>query len=238
VGFAQARRLCHEAAGARGWRRRAGGRTIDAEACWIPIRPENIMNRLLCASLVLLLSSPVVRAADEKGTPYYPLQVGDAWTYKTSTGKFTLKVAKFEKVGNDMCARVEMTGDNTPPTWEHVAVRSDGVYRYSFGDKRPDKPVCFLKLPPKKGETWEVDVKANGESLKGTFKSDEAKGVKVPANTYDDVITSSSEDLDAAGLKISCTFYFAKGVGLIKQVMKVNNQEIVVELEKYEPAKK
>jgi hypothetical protein len=196
------------------------------------------MKRLTCAALFVFVATSFASAQDKiKDSPYYPLQVGDSWTYKAGDRKYTLKVVKIEKVGGESAARVEMSDDGKTLTSELVSVREDGVYRYSFGDKKPDKPVCFFKLPPKKGVAWDVDVKAGGETLKGSFKLDEAKGVKVPAGTFD-TFTSSSDDLDAAGLKINCTFYFAEKVGLVKQVIKVNNQEITVELEKFEPAKK
>ena len=31
-------------------------------------------------------------------------------------------------------------------------------------------PVLFLKLPPKKDESWKVDSKVGGEAVTGTFK--------------------------------------------------------------------
>ncbi len=116
--------------------------------------------------------------------------------------------------------------------YEHVCVKDDGVYRDSFGDKKPDKPIRFLKLPLKKGDTWEVDTKALGEPIKGTFKLDEAE-IKIGSTAYK-TFTASSDDLDAAGMKISCVFYFAENIGLVKQVIKTGGQEIVVELKKFE----
>jgi hypothetical protein len=194
------------------------------------------MKRLWLAPVALILAACAVRGAD---SPWYPLQMGDSWTYKAGDGKFTLKVVDTNaKVDKDTCVKVVMTSDGKELATEHVAVKDDGVYRYSFGDKKADKPVLFFKLPPKKDATWEVDTKALGETIKGTFKIGEVKELKVPAGTYTNVITSSCEDLDAAGIKMNVTFYFAEKVGLIKQVIKYGTTEIVVELEKYEPAKK
>jgi hypothetical protein len=96
----------------------------------------------------------------------------------------------------------------------------------------------FLKLPPKKDETWEVEAKIGAEKLKGTFKSGEvSEDVKVPAGIYkkENVVTSGSDNLDANGQKISFTYFFAKDVGMIKQTIKIMTQEVVIELEKYEP---
>jgi hypothetical protein len=186
---------------------------------------------------VLLLLGPAF-AADDKmvETPYLPLQVGNTWTYRAGESKFTLKVTKHEKVGDLLCARVEMSMGDVPKSFEHIGVKEDGIYRCSFEGKEAKPPICILKLPPKKDQSWEVACTVGGEILKGTFKSGEEE-VKVPAGTYK-ALTTSSQDLDAAGMKINCTYYFAEKVGMVKQVIEVMNQKIVLELEQFEPAKK
>jgi hypothetical protein len=42
--------------------------------------------------------------------------------------------------------------------------------------------------------------------------------------------------MDANGQKIGFTYYFARDVGMIKQTIKIQTQEVVIELEKFEPA--
>jgi hypothetical protein len=152
-----------------------------------------------------------------------------------------LKVVKFEDIDiegkKQTCARIEMARGDKVEAVEHVAVKEDGVYRYMFEGKPANPPVRFLKLPPKKDETWEVNSKIGAEKLSGTFKSGEVDEVKVPAGTYKNVITSGSDNLDANGQKISFTYYFAKDVGMIKQTIKIQTQEVVIELEKFEPGK-
>jgi hypothetical protein len=188
---------------------------------------------------VLLLAAAAAVAQDKpKESPWYPLQVGNTWTYKDSSGgRFTLKVTRHEKIDKVNAAHIELSGaDGKALLSEDVGVADDGVYRYKIGDQKPDKPVLFFKLPPKKGETWKVDTKVMGQPLTGTFKIDEAE-IKIGDKTYK-TFTSSSDDLDIAGLKWNVTFYFAENVGLVKQVLKVNGQEVSLELEKFEPGKK
>ncbi len=170
-------------------------------------------------------------------SPYYPLKVGSSWYYKLADTHYTLKVTKIEEVDKVPCARIEMFNGERAQTSELVAVKSDGVYRYVFENNKADPPVLFLKLPPKKDETWEVNSTIRSEKLKGTFKAGEVDEVKVPAGTYKGVYTVSGDNLDANGTKISFTCYYAKDVGLIKHVVKVAGQEVVTELEKYEPGK-
>jgi hypothetical protein len=192
--------------------------------------------------LALALAVPAVAApaADDKPaaqatTPYYPLKVGNTWTYKVGDTKVTVTVAKFEEVEKQSCARIESSSAEGKPTLvEFVAVKADGVYRYAVADKKVEPPVKILALPPKKDETWKIDAAIGTEKLKGSFKCGEEAEVKVPAGTYKDVITVTGEDIDANGRKITMTYYFAKDVGIVKQRIKFGDAaESVFELEKF-----
>ena len=205
---------------------------------------KSFLRLLFC--LTIALTTATVSSAQDKmrETPYLPLQVGNSWTYKIGDKSFILKVAEHEKVGGVLCARVEMRLVGSAgaaakvQTFEHLAIAEDGIYRHSIGGTQLDKPVCILKLPPKKGDSWTIDAKGPGESLKGTVKAGEEAEVKVPAGTYKKVATSTCDDLDANGLKCAFTYYFAEGVGVIKQQITIGAEKTVLELEKFEPGKK
>jgi hypothetical protein len=170
-----------------------------------------------------------------KPEDYHPIAVGTVWQYKTENGTFTKKVVSHERIDGVNCARIEFSFAGQPACFEHIGVKSDGIYRYSYNGVRSDKPVCLLKLPPKKGDTWPVEVKASGETLKGTFKVDEEE-IKVPAGTYKTFASALKQDSEkSATPAVGCTYYFAAGVGIVKQEIKVGNQLTTVELEKFEP---
>jgi hypothetical protein len=183
------------------------------------------------------------KAPAGESTPYYPLVVGTKWHYKIGDNRYTLKVAKFEKIGEFNCARIEQTVDEKITAVEHIAVTKDGVYRVAYDDKRAEPPLMFLKLPPEKGTTWKVDSvvgktdKSPGEKVAGTFEEGEIARVTVPAGFNDRVVTSTSKDLDANGQKLKFTYYFGKNVGMVKQDIEIGDQKVVIELERYEPAK-
>jgi hypothetical protein len=193
-------------------------------------------------SLFLLAGS--IGSAQEKTieTPsYYPLAVGNTWHYKLRDGsKFVMKVVAHEKVSNVMCAKVELVigeaAAKKEPVSEHLAATPTGVYRYSFSSATPDKPLLVLKLPLKSGETWTVDSRALGDTLKGTYKVGKEEEVTVPAGKYKafPVIT---DDLEAAGLKVYEKRYYAAKVGMIYQEIKIGEQKTIIELEKFEPGK-
>jgi hypothetical protein len=197
---------------------------------------------------LLLLSFSAGRAQDKEklvDSPFYPLAVGNSWTYKTGDGnKFTTKVTAHEKVGDFLCARVVLLTDNKQQGYELLGVvkdrakegLEDGLYRFVFDGVKPDKPILLLKLPPKANDKWTTESKALNETLKGTFKVAEEE-VKVPAGTFK-AFTVSTDDLDANGLKISSATSYAADKGMVKQVIKIGTNTTTVELEKFEPAKK
>jgi hypothetical protein len=122
-------------------------------------------------------------------------------------------------------------------SFENIQVTKDGVYRLAFEGNKADPPVKFLALPPKDGDSWKVDSKIGKETLKGTFKMGKADKLKVGDKEYDTVYTES-DDLDANGMKVTFKTYFAKGVGMVKQEIKIGQQEVVIELVNFEPPAK
>ena len=47
----------------------------------------------------------------------------------------------------------------------------------------------------------------------------------------------SGQKVKVNGVELTMTCYYAEKVGLVKQVLEMANQKILIELEKYEPAK-
>src|SRR5437867_10863774 len=95
-----------------------------------------------------------------KDSPYYPLKVGNQWTYRTGDKKVLLKVIKHEKIevtkgekiDKVVCAVLEASVDDKVVGSEHVAAGKDGLYRFQALKDKIVPPVCFLK--PNKGENW------------------------------------------------------------------------------------
>jgi hypothetical protein len=193
--------------------------------------------------VVLALGLPAAAAPgpEDKAletTPYYPLKVGNTWTYKSGTETITVTVAKLEEIDKQMSARIEASGGSIKgPLSENIVIKADGIFRVAAVDKKVEPPVKLLGLPPKKGDSWKIDAKIGSEKLEGKFESGEVDEVKVPAGTYKNVVTVTGSDIDANGVKMSMTYYFAKEVGMVKQSLKIAGQEIVLELEKFEPGK-
>src|SRR5262249_18351855 len=121
-----------------------------------------LLRPFLLASVLLIASSLFAQDAMPT-TPYYPLKIGNTWTYKTKEGnKFVMKVIREEKVNEVPCARVGLMVDSKEVGHEFISVTSDGVFRNGFGAAMPDQPVRILKLPLKADESWEIKGKALG----------------------------------------------------------------------------
>jgi hypothetical protein len=221
-----------------------GTKTITLSYRVTFVEPDVRRLSYLTLALPLLLAfSSSGRTADDKApeTPYFPLKVGDSWTYKMGDTRYTRKVAKFEDVDKQPCALIQTMVGNRMASSERVAVKADGVYRYTSDDNKDtkyDPPLCFLKLPVKTGESWKVESSVAGAGkVVGTFKTGEVAELKVGDKKYEKVVTVSSDDYDAGGTKIKLTYYFAKDVGIVKQTVSVEGQEVVMELEKFEAGK-
>src|SRR5262249_17413852 len=114
------------------------------------------------------------RAEDKaKNAEYFPLSIGTTWHYSVKElqgnqardAKRVLRVAKHEKIGTDMCDVIEHSTNGKPSITEYIAFKEDGLYRYMLGSKQFDPPLCLLRLPVKKGESWKGSLKLTDEAL-------------------------------------------------------------------------
>jgi hypothetical protein len=193
---------------------------------------------LLVAAALTALAAPARAGDAPEETPYYPLKVGTTWTYRDAdapgAAKIVVKVARQEKVGDVLCARVETHKDGKAAGYEHVAVAKDGVYRHSINGLRPDRPLLLLKLPPRGGDEWPVAGKLGGETFAGTMTAAE-EDVAVPAGKYRALVVSGEVKVGDAAL--ASAHAFAKDVGPVRVRTEAQGQVVRLELEKFEPGK-
>ena len=198
----------------------------------------------LSVALCILLSAATASHAQKKNpkttgpgvSDYYPLAKNTKWEYKTSEGKVTIQVMKWEEIGGKMCAQLVATDSDNKKTTEYIKITSDGIYRVQASGQNISPPLRFLMLPANKDDEWKVDSKVLGKTLAGTFKTSVVGELTVLGTKYENVISSRSDDFTVDGQKVSHTYYFAKGVGIVKQVVTFAGQEITLELEKFTPA--
>ena len=117
---------------------------------------------------------------------------------------------------------------------ELYQVKADGIYRVKVKDDKVDPPVKVLAVPVKKDAAWDVKSKVGTQTVSGSFKviDDKAK-LEVPAGKFDAVLVEG-KDLDVAGTKTTVRVWFVKDKGMAKLSYKINDNETVLELTKFE----
>ncbi|MFO0880220.1 MAG: hypothetical protein U0840_22965 [Gemmataceae bacterium] len=188
--------------------------------------------------LVMLGSVGVLTAADEAmpTSTWYPLGVGATWTYRAGENRFQMKVTEIKTVEGKPRAKIELVVGNKTVSHEQVGISKDSVLRYTFEGKEAKPPIEFFQVPPKTDATWKVESRVDGQLMKGAFKVGKSETITVPAGKYT-VYPVVGQDIEANGVKMTLSYYFAERVGMVKQVIELAGQRITIELEKYEPGK-
>ncbi len=175
----------------------------------------------------------------EKRPDYYPLKPGTKWIYKVEgNGKkleLTSQIAKLETIEGKSLALVEkLIGGNVTET-EHLTATDKGVFRNRTNGIELSPPVCLIKYPIKKGETWESEATLANQQMKVKSKSVDIEEVTVPAGKYKAIRVDV--EISVAGFNANFKYWFAPDVGVVKQTTDLGGSKISAELEKYEPAK-
>ncbi len=175
-----------------------------------------------------------------RDSPYYPLKVGCRWVYK-DTGPARKGVAKppdlvrtvvnHEKIGDYPCALIINERGKEAPHTEHVSATAEGVYLVAIEGRRLSSPLRILKLPPKAGEHWRADSRDKNPLRKGIYIMGEEE-VTVPAGTYK-AVTLRGEIVEEGGRTTDVNYWFAEGVGMVKQLVRTDGQTAIYELESF-----
>ncbi len=198
------------------------------------------MRTFRAAALALLVAAAAaypLRADDKvvlKECEWYPLAIGTAWTYKVGDKTRKITVAAHEMVGDLPCARLDSSGADGNGT-EHVTIKDDGVYRVTTNGQKLVPPLCLLKLPARTGTRWKVKYKQGELAVKGTFTLDDEDDVEVPAGTYKTTMVAR-EELISGENALTWVYYFASGVGIVKQEIIHAGKVASVDLAKFTKA--
>jgi|694.fasta_scaffold16335_7 hypothetical protein len=194
----------------------------------------------------LALSCQPLATAQEKtqdSKSYYPLKAGNKWTYQIESdsvakGSANLinQIAKIEKIDGVSLARLETIAKGKVAATEHLNVTEKGIFRNRYNGTEVSPPICILKFPIKKGSTWKTESKVGDEKLSVSCKSDEDE-IEVPAGKFKTVKVVMDAEVAGAGILVSTTYWFAQGVGIVKQHVNINSMQFTILLEKYEEAK-
>lgn len=190
------------------------------------------------AVVVLAASTAVVAQQPAPGAPagsdFYPLKVGNKWTYKV--GDATTIEMKVDKVdAGEATLKTYVNGKEVAN--ESVKAAADGVFRTKINGTPISPPVKFLALPVKKGAEWPVDSKINvsgqEHAIKGKFTiKDDKEKLKVRDKDYEAVEVDGPE-FDIAGTKTAVKYWFVPGKGVVKLTYNIAGNEAVLELTEF-----
>jgi hypothetical protein len=204
------------------------------------------MRYSLSGILLLLATLPIVVGQDKKGTEYtteyFPLKVGERKVYLGNDGKekITVTVEKSENLrwrmkngqgdkSETLVSYILRTTSGDKSLVEQIVVTPDGVFRYASAGKEITPPLRILKLPPKAGESWPVDSESETIKLAGTFALEEAT-IDLPGKVKVPTLCAATKDFYVGKEPMETKYWFAKGIGIVKQQVKVGKFDLKLEL--------
>jgi hypothetical protein len=160
---------------------------------------------------------------------YYPVQVGNTWTYRSGKDIGETKVVSCETDPDKRVAALESTRDGKVISTEKIIVSKTGIHR-SKNTLLADEPYLLLKLPPKTGDSWNAEI----GFFTGAFTVSFAD-VEVPFGKFKDAVLVTIQLPSSVESKWWCV----ADIGMVKQVTKRadGGDPIVTELLKFVPGK-
>jgi hypothetical protein len=178
------------------------------------------------AGCCLLLSWDILAAPrNEDPAPvyYYASTVGDKLVYEANDGDRSwtevLEVTEARQKGAAVLVTLRgADGLKREPEPLRYAVSDKGVYVVGEGDDVLESPQCLLRLPFKKGETWEATrTTRDRETITTKYTSTGEEEVEVPAGKFRCVRVESECVLK--GVTWTYTRWVAPRCGLVKEVL-------------------
>jgi len=195
----------------------------------------------LVVALVAVPPSAAQTGESQRRPPpanYYPLQVGNKWHYRVVAngvnGNCYIHLAAIDEIAGIKAGRLEAVLNGNTVATEHVGQTAEGVFRYRNNGVDISPPFCMLKYPPKDGDKWEGQFNAGGMVGKFQCQAHEVE-VEVPAGKFKAVRIDMK--VQEGGTSATTSYWFADGVGMVRQTIEIPNLNILMELERFEPKK-
>ncbi len=177
--------------------------------------------------MVALLLVLAVQDAD-----VLPLKDGTTWTYRTAAGQaIEVRILGASTVRTQVC-RVQETSVGPQITQEHLAVTPEGLTAFkvenAFGTLEYPTPILRAKLPFKAGDAWTVRLEESGRVNEYQYRTDGPEKVVVPAGTFEAWKVTAT--LPGGDKPATVATWYAKGVGMVRQVHEIKGPPLSVEL--------
>jgi hypothetical protein len=181
--------------------------------------------RLTPATLILLLpclvyGAPIPKSRTQPAEPYYPTKAGTKLVYKDGAGvEFTEVVTEVSEQDGAKVVTIGKQEGGKVTRLRQVTVSDASIVQTHDGNGKLELPACFLKLPVKRGDTWEANVMDQGKTwLVGTRTVSAEEEVVVPAGKFKAIRIDWDCEIVKSTQKYTITTWYASGVGEIKRV--------------------
>ncbi len=143
---------------------------------------------------------------------FYPLALGNKWTYKTKTGQtYTSTVTGAD--GDTFTVHTTLVNTTAHIRKVGNEYQTDGI--------QPGQWLTTMKESLNKGDSWQITYKANGIDTTLIYTVKEmGLSKEVEGKTYTDVIyieadSKMSMNGNPLPMKFLTQYYYARGVGLV-----------------------
>jgi hypothetical protein len=214
------------------------------------IHTPKTVARALAACFVFAAGAAVLSATVVASPPdppnYWPLKLGATWTLQTKVGTDTLTqvatVTDVKRDGASTLATLDYKSKGKSLNTEVYRVSASGISRISGGNNNsvmvnPPIPIIQYPLTAGKSWTWSGEIVTNGKEVKASskFTVSGPEAIKTAAGSFKAMHVTSELVLDPSGQKIKMPnhYWFAAGVGLVRQTATIGPTEIAGELTSY-----
>jgi hypothetical protein len=182
-----------------------------------------ILSTLALALFLVAVTAAARKPKSEKpGADYFPLRVGDSWTYRNSeSGGYTLKVLSEEpQQGGPVRYVVEVRSEvviqnlfSKPAGW--VLLHAENYLEHEGLKATYEPPKQYLPNPPVIGQKWEWTGKDPTQTeRRETNHVVGFENVTVPAGKFRAMKVTS--EISGGAIPMIKTSWYAPGVGLVK----------------------
>jgi hypothetical protein len=179
---------------------------------------------LLALFIASLTAAPVPKEINPPG-PFFPAKLGTAWAYRGTfpSGEQETTEVILESETKDGETRFSvgcaLNDNGTGPRLlgaDRFVAKADGLFLLEQAGAKYDPPLCILKLPLRRGDSWKVSVLRGEEKVEGNFTvGKELEEVAVPAGKFR--AYRVERRLVSRG-KEEAIYWYAPGVGVVKKV--------------------
>lgn len=201
----------------------------------------------LIAAAALFSASRSASAPYADKNDYWPMELGNTWTGVATVGKDTkmtqeITVTSVKKEGNARIATMDYRSDNKSVNVEIYRITPTLIERLSGGPNSqmkltPSLPIIRYPLTAGKSWKWDGSISVNGQDIKATstFTVSGPETVKVTSGTFKAMHVHSELVVENAGAKTKMPndYWFAPGVGMVKQFADINGMKVEVDITKY-----